>query len=692
MASFCIALYLYIMKIIFYPILYIFLTVFINLSYAQDYNIFTEDMVEVKFISSVTKVQKENFYIALDFNLKPGWKIYWRQPGDSGMPPNLDYNNSNNLKSLDLKWPFPKKEYEAANLLTNIYKDNVIIPIAITVKDPTKPLNLQTVLNFQVCKDICIPFQTNLFLLLDTGESNYTKYLYKIERALSKVPIDYKKAGIDNITVSRDSDNSLLFVIESLVDIPEGELEVFLENNDEYIKINNIKIIDNIDNKISAKLILDRSIIHLNELDIIFVIGNLAASIKDIKIEHSTSKSIYLILLAALIGGLILNFMPCVLPVLILKINRIISIEDKNTYNIRSNFLLTILGIISSFILVAFITVFIKNITGQVGWGIQFQQPIFLFFLIFILIIFSMNLFGKIQFNLPNKFNTNINKYLAKKSNGVAFFEGALATLLATPCSAPFLGTAVSFALSSNFYITLLIFIFLGIGMSLPYFIFIFFPSLVNFLPKPGKWMNYLRYILGLGLLLTALWLSYVCISIIGLAIFSYFLSSLVIFLLIIYRLYLRKKYLVLLLIILLGNIYISNNTGFLDYDFSYSEQEEWLKFDNQELQKLINQGNTVFVDITADWCITCKANKILVLNSKEFKSSMKLNKITLMKGDWTKPNDEINKFLQKANRYGIPFNALYNSNFSNGLVYSEILSLKEIRESLLKLHISNAR
>ena len=680
------------MKIIFYPILYIFLTAFINLSYAQDHNIYTEEMVEVKFISSVTKVQKENFYIALDFNLKPGWKIYWRQPGDSGMPPNLDYKNSNNLKSLDLKWPFPKKEYEAANLLTNIYKENTIIPIEITVKDPTKPLNLQTVLNFQVCKDICIPFQTNLFLLLDTGEANYTKYLYKIERALSKVPIDYKIAGIDNITVSRDSENSLLFFLESLVDIPEGELEIFLENNDEYIKINNIKIIDNTNNRISAKLILDRSIIHLNELDIIFVIGNLAASIKDIKIENNNSKSIYLIILAALMGGLILNFMPCVLPVLVLKINRIISIEDKNIYNMRFNFLLTILGIISSFILVAFITVFIKNITGQVGWGIQFQQPIFLLFLIFILIIFSLNLFGKIQFNLPNKFNTNINKYLGKKSNGVAFFEGALATLLATPCSAPFLGTAVSFALSSNFYITLLIFMFLGIGMSLPYFIFICFPSLVNFLPKPRKWMNYLRYILGLGLLLTAVWLSYVCVSIIGLSIFSYFISSLVVFLLIIYRLYLRKIYLFLIIIILSGNIYISSNTGFLDYDFSYSEQKEWLKFDNQELQELINQGNTVFVDITADWCITCKVNKILVLNSKEFKNLMKSNKIILMKGDWTRPNDEINKFLQKANRYGIPFNALYHTSLSNGLVYSEILSLKEINESLLKLHSSNAR
>ena len=107
------------MKIILYPIFYLFYSACVNFSFAQDYNTFTEDMVEVKFISAVTKVKKENFYIALDFNLKPGWKIYWRQPGDSGLPPNLDYKNSTNLKSLEFKWPFPLKEYEAANLLTN---------------------------------------------------------------------------------------------------------------------------------------------------------------------------------------------------------------------------------------------------------------------------------------------------------------------------------------------------------------------------------------------------------------------------------------------------------------------------------------------------------------------------------------------------------------------------------------------
>ena len=678
------------MKKFFNLSIYLYIFISINISNAQEYNVFKEDMVEVSFISSVTKVTEEKFYLGLEFKLEPGWKIYWRQPGDSGMPPTLDYKDSVNLKSIEFKWPFPIKEYEAANLLTNIYKGEVVIPLEVTVNDHKKPLNIKAKLNFQVCKDICIPFETNLFINVDSGKSNFTNDFHKIEKALSKVPVDHKTVGIKNILINRVSDNSLIFSLESLVDIEEGEIEVFLENKDEYIKVNEININENLNNKISAKIILDKDISHLNELNIIFVKGNLALSIKGIRIESGISKSIYLILLIAMMGGLILNFMPCVLPVLILKLNRILNIENKSIQNIRFNFLLTAFGIISSFIFLAFITLFIKEISGQVGWGIQFQQPIFLFFLIFILIIFSLNLFDKIKFNLPNKFNTSINKYLDRKSNSIAFFEGAFATLLATPCSAPFLGTAVSFALSSNFYTTLLIFVFLGFGMSLPYFIFILFPTLINILPKPGKWMNYLKYILGIGLILTAVWLSYVYVSITGLSVFINSISALALFFLIFYKLYLIKKYLIL--IILLGNIYISYNSDYLDYGFSSSNQAEWLNFDNMELQNLVSQGNTVFVDITADSCITCKANKILVLNSKEFKSLIRDNRIILMKGDWTKPNDDINKFLQNANRYGIPFNALYNSNFPNGLLYSEILSLEDIKESLIKLHSSNAK
>jgi suppressor for copper-sensitivity B len=680
------------MKRIFYLSIYLFIIISINVSYAQEYNVFKEEMVEVSFISSVTKVTKEKFYLGLEFKLEPGWKIYWRQPGDSGMPPTLDYKDSVNLKSLELKWPFPTKEYEAANILTNIYDGEVIIPLEVAVNDHENPLNLKSILNFQVCKDICIPFETNLFIIIDSGKSNFTNYFYKIERALSKVPVDYKTVGINNIIINKDSENSLLFTLESLVDIPEGKLEIFIENKDEYIKINDINITKNLNNKISAKLILDRDINHLNELDIIFVKGNLPVNIKGIRIENNISKSIYLILLIALMGGLILNFMPCVLPVLILKLNRILSTEDKNIFNIRFNFLLTAFGIISSFILIAFITLFIKEISGQVGWGIQFQQPIFLFFLIFILIIFSLNLFDKIEFNLPNNISNNINKYLGKKSNGVAFFEGALATLLATPCSAPFLGTAVSFALSSNFYTTLLIFVFLGIGMSFPYLFLIIFPSLVMYLPKPGRWMVYLRYFLGLGLILTAVWLSYICISIIGFAIYSYFISVLIIFLLIISKLYIRKVSIILIIFLLLSNIYILYNAKYLEKGFSHNIERSWLKFSNEQLLNLINQGNTVFIDITAEWCITCKVNKILVLNSKEFKNLIKDNNIILMRGDWTKPNKKINNFLHNTGRYGIPFNAIYNPDYPDGLLFSEILSIKEIEDNLIKMQTSNAK
>ena len=406
----------YIMKRIFYLFIYLYIFISINISNAQEYNIFKEDMVEVSFISSVTKVTDEKFYLGLEFKLEPGWKIYWRQPGDSGMPPTLDYKNSINLKSIELKWPFPIKEYETENLLTNIYRGEVVIPLEVAVNDYKKPLNLKAKLNFQVCKDICIPFETNLFINIDSGKSNFTDYFHKIEKALSKVPVDHKTLGLKNILINRVSENSLLFSLESLVDIKEGEIEIFLENKDEYIKINKININENVNNKISAKIILDKDISHLNELDIIFVKGDLAVNIKDIRIENGVSKSIYLILLIAMMGGLILNFMPCVLPVLILKLNRILNTENKSIHNIRFNFLLTAFGIISSFILLAFITLFIKEISGQVGWGIQFQQPIFLLFLIFILIIFSLNFFDKIEFNLPSKLNTNINKYLDRKS------------------------------------------------------------------------------------------------------------------------------------------------------------------------------------------------------------------------------------------------------------------------------------
>ena len=659
----------------------------INLSFSEESNLFEIDMVDVSLISTLTKLDKDNFYVGLEFNLKPGWKIYWRQPGDSGQPPTLDFTNSKNLKSYELQWPYPTKELEGANILTNVYKNNVIIPIKISVIDISKTLYLNATLSFQVCKDICIPLETNLFLKLYSGVSEFTDRIHNFELALSKVPAEYQKAGIKNILINKQSKKSLIINIESVIKFPAEPLEIFLENDSNYIKILNISVLENINNNIKAKITLEDDIDRYENLDIIFVKGNLVATAEDININDASYDSIIFILLMAFLGGFILNFMPCVLPVLTLKLSRIISNQDSNHSSIRINFFLTSLGIIFSFVSLAFLTIFLKKVTGEIGWGIQFQQPIFLFFLIFVLIIFSLNLFNLLEINLPGKLSSNINNYINNKKYGVAFFEGAFATLLATPCSAPFLGSAISIALSSSFYMTLGIFIVLGFGMAFPYILFIIFPSLVSILPKPGKWMVHLKYILGFGVMLTAVWLSYVCIILVGLKIFSLVILMLTIFILLFTKKVIKNKYGFVLIVLLLLSVFFTYKSKILDnYSFS-KNSSEWVSYNSDLLIDYINAGNTVFIDITADWCVTCKVNKLLVLNSREFKNIAKNNKLILMRGDWTKPDNQITQFLQKSNRYGIPFNALYNIKYPEGIIFSELLTISEIKEGIQNLY-----
>ena len=680
------------MQKILYCLVFISLFLNINTSSSEEYNTLKMDMVDVSFISTLTKINKNNFYIGLEFNLKPDWKIYWRQPGDSGMPPTLDFSSSKNLKSFELQWPYPIKELEAANILTNVYKNNVIIPIKLSVIDVTKTLYLNTMLSFQVCKDICIPIETNLFLKLYPGEAELTDKFHNIELALSKVPVEYKKTGIKNILINKHSKNALIINIENAINFPSGPLEVFLENGDHYIKILKINILENFNNNIKAKLVLEDAVDNYKKINITLVKGNLVAYADSINIKESNFDSILVILVMAFIGGFILNFMPCVLPVLTLKLSRILSNKYKDHSSIRFNFLLTTLGIVFSFICLAFITIGLKNITGEIGWGIQFQQPLFLFFLIFILIIFSLNLFNFLEINLPSNLSSNINNYIKNKKHGIAFFEGAFATLLATPCSAPFLGSAVSFALSSSFFITLSIFIVLGIGMSFPYILFIAFPSLVRFLPKPGTWMVYLKYFLGFGVMLTAVWLGYVCIMIVGLRIFTVFILSIIILLLMFNKTINKNKYGFLLIALLIITVFFTYTSKVLDkYSLDFSNNSEWVKYNSDSLLNYINGGSTVFIDITADWCVTCKVNKLLILNSKEFKNIAKNNNLILMRGDWTKPDNKITQFLQKSNRYGIPFNALYNIKYPEGIIFSELLTLKEIKDSIKNMHISYA-
>ena len=346
--------------------------------------------------------------------------------------------------------------------------------------------------------------------------------------------------------------------------------------------------------------------------------------------------SILFFLFIAFIGGIILNFMPCVFPVLSLKIYNVLSQQQKkiNNKTIKRNFLATILGIIFSFFVLSVLIVFLKSLGHSLGWGFQFQSPFFLSFMILILILFSLNLIDIFYIDIPIIFKKFINRVINFNKKSSEFFQnfflGSFITILSTPCSAPFIGTAIGFAFVSPNQIIFLIFFCISLGLSSPYIILATKPQILSFLPKPGLWMKKFKYFLSLLLILTAIWLSKT----------------------------------------LLIQINTINND---------SKNNNWIDFDTIKLSELVNENNIIFVDITANWCLTCFYNKKTVLDRKKVKNVFETYDVKKIRGDLTKPNREINEYINSFGRFGIPFNVIYSSSAPQGILLPEVLTVQNL-------------
>ena len=294
-----------------------------------------------------------------------------------------------------------------------------------------------------------------------------------------------------------------------------------------------------------------------------------------------------------------------------------------------------------------------------------------------------MNMFGQFEITLPPQISNLSFFGTTNNKNTKDFFNGFFATLMATPCSAPFVGTAITAAFTQSYAIGISIFLFMGVGMSLPYLLIALFPKLINYLPKPGKWMVYIKYLLGLLLLATVLWLFNILLNFFN----YYFIISLIIFFLLLsYRQKIPFQKNIISVIVLLV-IFSSSSFSFFQQNRVFEIEKDWLNFYDITFDKLINENKIVFLDITADWCATCQFNKINVLNSETIISLFKENDVTLIRADWTKPNDKINLFLEKYDRFGIPFNALFSPNFPEGILLSELLSEKEMIDAINKIN-----
>ena len=401
-------------------------------------------------------------------------------------------------------------------------------------------------------------------------------------------------------------------------------------------------------------------------------------------VATSTPISLPLILLLGVVGGLILNAMPCVLPVLSLKIFGLVKSAGQGRSQVVIGSLATAMGILISFWALALAAILARSAGAAVGWGVQFQEPTFVVVLTLIVVLFCLNLWGVFEIVLPMRLAQLAD---SGPNEGVPghLVSGLFATLMATPCSAPFLGTAVSFALSQPASTIFAVFTAIAVGMALPYFILAAAPRAAQLLPKPGPWMDKLRVVMGFLLAAAAIWLLYVLaaqvsrerlafieLSILALAMFVWIRHGAAT------RGWLKKLALVGMVAMMALAVALAVGAEPATASPSTGDHSagliDWVTFDRQEAERLAAEGHLVFVDVTADWCFTCKVNERLVLETPEVAGALQKHEVISMKADWTTRSETITQYLADHGRYGIPFYLLYRPG-REPHVFSELLT-----------------
>lgn len=674
-------------KIIKFLISIILFTFYFNTSFALSSEWAVGETSKLRLISPYSQNSSKNITIGLEYQMQPGWKTYWKSPGDGGFAQNISWENSSNISDVKILWPTPIK-FEILGLTSLGYQDNVTFPLEIEIENEFQDINLDLHVNYLICKEICIPGDARIFLDIPAGEKKINDNYFDVEQALSKLPEkDFSRTYLKNINANvLEGENLSTIRLQIESEKIFFNPEIFL-HTPFGLPVVQHTISYSANNKlITAEFDFNKKLISEDSFPLEVVLKDvnhnfehlLSAQItKDI--SNSTMNTFIFYILISLLAGLILNVMPCVFPILSIKLMSVFTVDQGTA---RVSFLTVALGIVSSFFLLGVCFLVLQYFNFSIAWGMQFQKPYFLIFITLIIFLFMMNMFGQFQINLPQNFSNIAFAGLGNKSFFKDFFNGFFATLMATPCSAPFVGTAITAAFTQNYITGMSIFLFMGIGMASPYLLIALFPKLVNFLPKPGIWMIYVKYFLGLLLLVTVVWLSNILLNFFNI----YFLViSLFVLLVITYR---RKFPLFKNTITIASIIFIffSTSLQIFQQHSSSAEEKDWVSFFTVDIDQLVAQDKIIFLDITADWCATCQFNKINVLNSDNIIKQFKENNITLIRADWTKPNERVNLFLEKYDRFGIPFNAFFSKKFPDGILLSELLSEKEIVNAINKI------
>ncbi len=564
-----------------------------------------EAHTEVDLLSEASTVAPgESFWVAVRMRMDEHWHVYWENAGDSGLPPELQWMLPAGWTAGSIQWPTPAL-IRLPPLASYGYEGEVLFLVEIHPPDqiPEQRIELKANVSWLACQVDCIPGKRQVTLPVAVAQISQKDPLsaQSFAEARARLPKTSVPWKIGADAKAKSWRMRFTGPVPSKAWFFAKDNDVILHAGDQILAPSP----DGFTLEIPKSNLLSRVPASLPG---IFEADGIGYQI-DVPLGGrlvTGQLSLVVACLFALIGGLILNVMPCVLPVLSLKIIGLSARHYSRRESLRHG-LVFALGVILSFWVLAGILLLIKSAGTQIGWGFQFQSPWFVGFMAVVFFILALNLLGVFEIGLGLTSAGGI----AYSAKGLwqDFLNGLLATVVATPCTAPFMGTAITYGLTQSPFASFLIFTCLGAGMALPMVTLSAFPAALKFLPKPGPWMTVLKRVMAVFMLLSALWLGWV---------------------------------LALQLNVLSG-------------------KNQWRDYSPQLMQELRANNKSYFLDFTAAWCLTCQVNDRLVLQNRKVVEKFKEKSIILVKADWTKHDPAITAALADYGRNSIPFYVYYS-------------------------------
>jgi thiol:disulfide interchange protein len=659
------------------------------------------EQVQAQLVASVAAVHPgSEIYLGLHQQIIPHWHTYWLNPGDSGNATTIEWTLPEGASASDILWPIPHR-FSLGPITNYGYGDQVTLLSKIKVPANLKAgdsFSVKALVDWLVCEEECIPQQVELALDLPVVPATEARGQGSpfIDEALAQLPVanPFPYHITQTAPDAATGQSQLTLVLELPPEqIPQVEDMWFYPYEWGRIQQSANQAIKKTKQGIALSVATGEAPLTPGQLlRGVLVIReqnrqlDSQASLRGFELSSvvmadkgalgdpdSSVPGFFSALLLALLGGIILNLMPCVFPVLSIKALSLVSHAHQSALQIRLHGLMYTLGVLASFALLALVLILLKAGGAQIGWGFQFQSPLFVIAVAYLMFAVGLSLSGLFQIGASV---AGVGSSLAEKPGyGGSFFTGVLATIVATPCTAPFMAAALGYALAQPAAKLVAVFLSLGLGLALPYLLLTCWPRLQHWLPRPGSWMERMKQLLAFPMYAAAIWLVWVLVKQVGLDALVIALGGM---LLIALAAWIydttrassnRARRLGgisagLLVLGVLATAVTSITLNPLEAAPGSAAKKgainNWETFSQTRLDSLLADGKPVFVNFTAAWCISCLVNEKVALSDAKVVDAFARGDITYLKGDWTNRDPVITEFLRRFNRSGVPLYLFY--------------------------------